>query len=500
MIRAELIALWMLAAGLRLLQIAFEPAYLHPDALYQGLEPAFRAVYGHGVVSWEFKEGLRSWVWPGLLAAPFAVLHALGLAGPGQGMAWSVALARLLPVLIDLLGLGVAMGLVRRVSTTPAVRFVGWVGALHPAFVIMAAQPLIDVPAATLLLSLLSVAQRSEPMNTGSDDSRRVAGAPYQPTRSWLLGALAAATVLLRIQLAPAVAVVAALWLWRHRAHVRRDPKATLLGPALAASAVVLAWGGLDWLTWGAPWHTFRAYLAYNLGQGQTAFGAMAADRYWAHFGDAVPVLRWLSLPLLLLGSRRVPWLACAFVAIALPHQLLPYKVWRFLHPALWLWLCLTGVGVAELFAQLAASRGASRSRRVAALVAVVTTAACGFAWHDAGVWRTTWLYHQGGDEAVRRSRGLNRATLVASRLPRIRRVVQAVLPEAAAPGHALLGHDAAVLHPLGARVPRGALLDRDVWFVVDGPDVHARPAGGRLLMRDWDSGVAVFQVTDNAQ
>src|SRR5690606_17378937 len=53
---------------MRLVQAVTEPAYLHPDALFQALEPAFSLVWGYGIETWEFREGMRSWVWPGLLA------------------------------------------------------------------------------------------------------------------------------------------------------------------------------------------------------------------------------------------------------------------------------------------------------------------------------------------------------------------------------------------------------------------------------------------------
>lgn len=518
--RPELVAMWLLALALRVLQIAFEPAYLHPDALFQGLEPAFRAVYGHGVVAWEFKEGLRSWSWPGLLAAPFAVLNLLGVSGPGQGMAWSVAFARSIPALIDLACMALAMGLVRQRAGPISVRVVGWVAACHPAWVIMAAQPLVDVPAAALLLALISLAR---PERRAGERINRSEGPPdaapphalrtHDPLEApdWLhasaLGAVAAITVLFRVQLAPAVFGLGVLWLVHHRAGLRTAPVPWLTRPLVGFVVAAALWGGLDWLTWGAPWHTLRAYLTYNLQQGQTAFGTMAADAYWTQFGQAAPGLRWASLPLLLVGARRAPWLAVALLGVVLPHQWVPYKVWRFLHPALWLWLCLAAIGLDALVDHISrawrtrrppatAVRSAPQGSTTLLATILGCVLVCGVAWQDGGVWRTTWLFHQGGAEAVRRSRGLNRAALAASELSEVRRVLQAVLPEAAAPGHALLGHDVEVLHALGKRVDRSALLDRDTWFVVDGPLGRTHPERPRLL-RDWASGVALFQLEE---
>ena len=40
-----------------------------PDEIYQSLEPAHRLVFGYGLQAWEFIDGARNWVLPGLVAA-----------------------------------------------------------------------------------------------------------------------------------------------------------------------------------------------------------------------------------------------------------------------------------------------------------------------------------------------------------------------------------------------------------------------------------------------
>lgn len=42
--------------------------YSNTDEVYQYLEPAHRLVFGYGIVAWEFREGLRSWIIPGFIA------------------------------------------------------------------------------------------------------------------------------------------------------------------------------------------------------------------------------------------------------------------------------------------------------------------------------------------------------------------------------------------------------------------------------------------------
>src|SRR5258707_1573668 len=55
-----------------------------PDEIYQSLEPAHRLAFGYGMVAWEFVEGARSWLLPGVLAGLLKVSAQLGLDSPRQ--------------------------------------------------------------------------------------------------------------------------------------------------------------------------------------------------------------------------------------------------------------------------------------------------------------------------------------------------------------------------------------------------------------------------------
>jgi GPI mannosyltransferase 3 len=65
-----LAAIFCIAFGLRLGAAILLPNIHQPDEIFQSLEQAHRVVFGYGIVPWEFREGARSWLLPGLLAAP----------------------------------------------------------------------------------------------------------------------------------------------------------------------------------------------------------------------------------------------------------------------------------------------------------------------------------------------------------------------------------------------------------------------------------------------
>ncbi len=91
------------------------------------------------------------------------------------------------------------------------------------------------------------------------------------------------------------------------------------------------------------------------------------------------------------------------------------------------------------------------------------------------------------------RSRGLNRLAMAIGAMPKPpRRCVQAILPEAAAPGHALFGHDLAIVHPIGRQDPGFTLQTVDCLLVA--PDAGEPPPGfTRVPLEPLPAGVRLW-------
>src|SRR5713226_3429456 len=58
LVAAGLLAIILLAVGLRLVPIIFVPSVNWGDEIFQAIEPAHRLVYGYGLVPWEFQLGM----------------------------------------------------------------------------------------------------------------------------------------------------------------------------------------------------------------------------------------------------------------------------------------------------------------------------------------------------------------------------------------------------------------------------------------------------------
>jgi hypothetical protein len=386
----------------------------------------------------------------------------------------AVAGARVVVVAIDVAMVCLATRIALHRGGAVAAVATGSVLAVHPAFAVMGAQPLIDVPAAA---ALVWACERG----LGADriGRRRAAG----------LAVALVLTLALRIQLAPAVVVLVAIVVVAHRRGVAPWDRGAGVSAALAGLAAFATVALLDALTWGAPFSSTVDYLRYNLGAGRTAFGTMPADRYVRDAGAALGLLA-VVLPLLgVAAGRRGLAIALVMVAVVLPHQLVAYRVWRFVHPALPLLVLWGAVGVDRL-----ASRVSEATRRRGlALAAIALLIEVGWATARQAPWTTTWLYDRGGIEAIERSRGLNRAYLALSGRPAPHAIDQAVLPASASPGYALLGHDVVVFTSRDARPTPTEAAGVDV-IIAPGDAFAGRspPPGFAVIWRDDVAGIVI--------
>ncbi|MFP2926296.1 hypothetical protein ACLESO_13970, partial [Pyxidicoccus sp. 3LG] len=80
--RALLLAVLAAGAAFRIHWALNDEGLYWPDEVYQSLEPAHRLVYGYGLVAWEFVEGARNWVLPGLVAGVLGLARLFGGSDP----------------------------------------------------------------------------------------------------------------------------------------------------------------------------------------------------------------------------------------------------------------------------------------------------------------------------------------------------------------------------------------------------------------------------------
>ena len=299
---------------------AFDPySAHHPDETIQYLEQAHRLVFGYGVVPWEFRYGIRSWLIPLALAGPMQLGEWLA---PGGTL--YLTLPRALVALVNLSPVVAAWFLGARSSRQHAIVAMA-VAALWVECILFSVQTLSESMAVACFLPA-AVLLRSEAR------LRSIA----------LAGFLMALAGLLRFQFAPAIMVFALLIAGRDA----RVWKGLLIG----GIPVVIGGAAIDAAMAMTPYAWIFNNYAMNIGQDRMrAIGGVSHATY------AIDVLRYWSLaaPAILLaavmaGKRYRPLVIAAVVNI-LVHQLIGHKEWRYLWLSTHILLVLAAIGSVNL-------------------------------------------------------------------------------------------------------------------------------------------------------
>jgi GPI mannosyltransferase 3 len=314
------------------------------DETYKSLEQAHRLVFGYGIVPWEFTDGANNWAWPAVLAGIFKFASVVGLSHPSE----YIGLAR---VVLAAAGVATAFASFRLARSYGASTFTASAGA---ALFALAAPAIYFAPRA------LSETASTLPVALGLALALQPRARPRQVCAGASLLGLA---VMLRFLNAFfAVALVVML-------IARRDRRA-----AVTAGTTLLVWalafGMLDWLTWGGWFHSAITYLRFNLVEGRASgWGTSPFGYYWdvllGSFGAPAAIL---LVALCLLSVRRAPGLFLTAAIFVLAHSYVPHKEGRFLLPVLAVLCSLAAIGLEEL------GRLTGRFTRRAAMAAILVT------------------------------------------------------------------------------------------------------------------------------
>lgn len=342
-----LIPLAVFAAGflLRFLPLLLSPTVAHADEVFQAMEQAHRLVFGYGFVPWEFDYHARSWAMAVMAAGGMEIAHLLG-----GGAALYLPLVH---ASFATLGAATTLCVFRwgeRIYGPWGGAAVALVCASWVDNIFFGGRSLTEVVAAHLLILGVYFTL-----------------APASSWRGWLLGGLfAGAAIVLRLQLAPAAAL---LWIWP---GVTRQRFAVLTAGAALACA---AFGLLDVATGSTPFEPQWQNVRFNLlmGGGASAFGSSPWHFYIGEMARNWGASAALFAGLALLGARRQPILLAMALVILLAHMAIGHKEYRFIYPAIALLSILAGFGLVDLTRLIA--NGAGNPQRAAPLWLAVAVA-----------------------------------------------------------------------------------------------------------------------------
>ena len=128
----------------------------------------------------------------------------------------------------------------------------------------------------------------------------------------------------------------------------RRRKEAAVLFALLLLGAV--AYGAVDQLTWGAPFHSARQYLRFNLIEGRSSSFGTAP---FFHYVQALVTTEGLTMiPVVALtayGARTRPAIPLIALGFFVVHSFIPHKELRFLFPIIPLLCAQAALGLDRL-------------------------------------------------------------------------------------------------------------------------------------------------------
>jgi hypothetical protein len=299
-------AIAVAAVAVRVVAYWLEPA-LHPDEIFQYLEPAWRHLHGVGWRPWEYRVGLRSWVLPAYHGAWMVILSWMGVNGGAAAHGWLRLHWALMGLVLVWAGWRGGCCVTRAIQHASPLRLnaaapvAGWQGgllaailvALWPTLIYFAPHTLSELPSMFLIVwGYVWAAEAVEEEGEGAVRRARWAGLSLS------------AGACLRVANAPLVLVPLLLLLTRRR---RREA----LELVMATVPIVAVFGLVDWFTWGQFLHSFVTYLDYNLLQGRAVeHGAVQRTWYLAQLRDRLGAgFALLVLPPLTALRATWPWL-----------------------------------------------------------------------------------------------------------------------------------------------------------------------------------------------
>lgn len=351
----------MLALGLVLRLTAWYefPNTNWPDEIYQSLEQAHRVVFRYGVVPWEFREGTRSWLVPGLLAALMQLTSWVTSSPTAYLAACATALTTvsLAPVWVTFRSALTLFNL--RAAVVAALIVVSWFELVY-----FAPKALNEVIAAHCLAAGVMFADAAA--RDRSESPRAAVGATV----------MLALASMLRIQLSIA-GFGCFVYLFA------RMPKTVRIRAVAAGGAVVVALGLLDWVTWTYPFQSYVENVRINVVVGRSANWGTAP--WYAYFEVFARAWGWWGLVIIVtacIGARLRPLFAFAVLAVLLAHMPIAHKEYRFAYPAALLVIMLAALGTAQLLNSI--------GKRVPRRTHLLAAAALATAWITASLQRAT--------------------------------------------------------------------------------------------------------------
>ncbi len=292
-------AIIIIALFVRLIPAIISDNINHPDEIFQVMEQSHRIVYDYGIIPWEYRHDVRSWLVPGIMAVLLYPVKLLGLNQPDQ----YIPAIKVILAFISLAMVLAAYFLGKKLHSSKAGLLAALFTAIWYEMIYFSIHPLSDVWAGYFLIGAVA-------FGLYDDKNRNII----------LSAVLTVLAVAVRINLAPAAAAVALLLL------IRFDKPARVVYVVIGLISLI-AVGIFDWITLGGPFISYINYFGFDKEFYMAGpFGSAFSTEYILFLGFSSFFLYWVFFIGGFLSAKNARFLITVIIILLISHILIPAK------------------------------------------------------------------------------------------------------------------------------------------------------------------------------
>jgi hypothetical protein len=305
----------------------------HPDEIFQYLEQAHRLEFGYGIIPWEYRYGMRSWLLPGLLSGPLHIMRVFHVDAPHI----YIPAIKLLCCIFSLSLIYSSYFIVKNLASENAGRVAALFACFWYELVYYSSKPTPEVISTYCLLLALGYLTVN-----------------HEKKYSIMFGLFCALSAILRLQYVPLVFILLIL-------AVIKWPKIEITKSILVIFSIFLVSGYLDYLTWGGYFASYYCNYLYNsVYHVSEIFGVKFRGYYFMTLAiSSAGVFIFTGCISFARSLIKKTWLPLVFILfVILPHTLIAHKEARFIFATIPFLLMLMAILITELPMQLRSWNG----------------------------------------------------------------------------------------------------------------------------------------------
>ncbi len=328
--RKTLFTIVLCALIIRIVLALISDNFNHPDENFQIYEQAHRLVFGYGIIPWEFRFSVRSWIVPGLIAVMLYPFKLLGWDNPNI----YVPLIRVILGLISVSIVISAYFIGKKISSPKAGIWAAFFCAAWYEIIYFSIRPLNEVWATTFFIAAMAFSVKSE------NNLNLVLG-----------GILTALTIAVRLHYFPVVLLFIIVLFFI-------NDKRRLFAYLAAFIVTIIIVGIFEKLTVGGFYESYLNYYKFNKSFSMTELSpGVSAFTFAEQLVYSSMIFGWLFILLGLIVWRKA-WFLLLFVAAVLGlHSVIPLKEHivsiRFVYIVIPLYMIIGGIALSEILSKI---------------------------------------------------------------------------------------------------------------------------------------------------